>query len=313
MRNGSAAAFSGWQRGLGFICLAMAVTMTSPAQDDQTSASKVKFKVLVDFNELTGPNALAQGTDGNLYGSTVLGGTNGDGTIYRMTPTGKLTTIYNFCSQTNCADGLYPDFGVLALGTDGNFYGTTGLGGANANGTIFKITPSGTLTTLYNICSQANCSDGVINDGLTLGADGNIYGTMMEGGANSNPLCIQNYSSVGGCGTVFKITPGGAFSTVYNFCSQTNCSDGANPYFALTAGADGSLYGIAWAGGANGDGTIFKLTLDGALTTLHSFDGIDGSCFEACLTPMVQAADGNFYGVTQGGGTGTLPGLAARV
>jgi uncharacterized repeat protein (TIGR03803 family) len=335
MRNGkqkgndgartNAAAMGGWLRGLSFICVVLTAAMTSPAQEEQPSASTVRFKVLLNFNEQSPQGGLfnpimSQGTDGNLYATTGLGGANkscfgglGCGTVYKMTPTGALTTIYNFCSQPNCPDGYEPP-GALALGTDGNFYGTTQLGGASANsgpcapsgcGTIFKITPSGALTTLYNMCSQPNCADsGFAYSGLVLGPDGNFYGTTASGGAQSNSICVYS-----GCGTVYKITPHGGFTTLYNFCSQSNCSDGATPYPALAVGADGNLYGIANVGGANGAGTIFKLTLSGTLTTLHAFDGTDGGCFAFnCLAPLVQAPNGNLYGVTGAGGTGPLPG-----
>ena len=332
MRNGTqkgndggrtnAAAMGGWWRGLGLICLALAAAMTSPAQDDQSSASKVKFKVLVNID--TPPfganNGLAQGTDGDLYATTGTGGASkscfgglGCGTVYKMTPSGALTTIYNFCSQPNCADGWLSQ-SALALGKDGNFYGVTAAGGPSASsgpcaplgcGTIFKFIPSGALTTLYNMCSQPNCTDsGTAFSGVVLGPDGNFYGTTVAGGAYSNSMCVS-YSISVGCGTVYRITPQGAFTTLYNFCSQTNCSDGASPYPALTVGTDGNLYGIAAAGGAKGDGTIFKVTLGGTLTTLHSFIGTDGGCFGIwCQAPLVQDPNGNLYGVTGAGGTG---------
>src|SRR5579871_5372491 len=104
---------------------------------------------------------LVQGTDGNLYGTTLWGGTHnngcsggfGCGTVFKITPTGALTTLYSFCPQTNCPDGIGPN--TLVQGTDGNFYGTTQQGGANCYdcGTVFKITPMGTLTTLYSFCT----------------------------------------------------------------------------------------------------------------------------------------------------------------
>jgi len=234
-----------------------------------------------------------------------------------MTPTGTLTTVYNFCSQSNCVDGAGPDEGgALALGTEGNFYGATVSGGSSANsgpcapsgcGTIFKITPSGTLTTLYNFCSQPNCVDGDYNvNGVVRGPDGNFYGVTPGNGANNNPLCLGGSTGVG-CGTVFRITPEGAFITIYSFCSQTNCADGDTPSTPLVSGADGNLYGETSSGGAYGYGTVFKLTLGGKLTTLHSFDYTDGLCGFYC-SPMIQATNGNFYGATISGGTNLVPG-----
>ncbi len=221
-------------------------------------------------------------------------------------------TVYDFCAQTNCTDGAIPnETGALALGTDGNFYGATENGGASAVsgpcvpygcGTIFKITPTGTLTTLYNFCSQPNCVDGDLDySGVVLGADGNFYGTTPGQGANTNSMCPGGLFYGVGCGTVFKITPEGAFSTLYSFCSQPNCADGAAPYSGLVQGMDGDLYEIASVGGANGDGTIFKITLGGTLTTLHSFDDTDGDCSYFCA-PLIQSNNGSLYGTTNYGG-----------
>jgi uncharacterized repeat protein (TIGR03803 family) len=124
--------------------------------------SSTVFSTLADFS---GPNgaypyliSLVQGKDANLYGTTQQGGLNSQGTVFKISPSGTLTTLYNFCSQTNCSDGAYP-YGGLVLGTDGNFYGTTSGGGAGSYGTVFKITPRGTLTTLY---SFFNGADGAI-------------------------------------------------------------------------------------------------------------------------------------------------------
>src|ERR1022692_3661637 len=102
---------------------------------------------------------LVQATNGGLYGTTYGGGTNSAGTIFKITPGGTLTTLYSFCSQTNCADGANPWAGLVQA-ANGDLYGTTPQGGANRGGTIFKITPGGTLTTLYSFCSQTNCTDG---------------------------------------------------------------------------------------------------------------------------------------------------------
>jgi uncharacterized repeat protein (TIGR03803 family) len=125
--------------------------------------------------------ALVQGTDGNFYGTTGNGGTNKQGTVFKITPSGTLETLHSF----DGADGSYP-YAALVQGTDGNLYGTTHEGGANdinylcplGCGTIFKITPSGTLTTLYSFCSQANCTDGTLpGAGLVQDTDGAFYGT----------------------------------------------------------------------------------------------------------------------------------------
>jgi uncharacterized repeat protein (TIGR03803 family) len=145
--------------------------------------------------------ALVQGTDGNLYGATVAGGVHGSGAVFRTTPGGTLTTLYSFCTLTNCADGEYPEAGLIQA-SDGNFYGTTFRGGANSlAGTVFKLTPGGTLTTLYSFCSLTNCADGEgPMAGLIQASDGNFYGTTFFG-----------------YGTVFKITPGGMLTTLRIF------------------------------------------------------------------------------------------------
>jgi uncharacterized repeat protein (TIGR03803 family) len=143
-------------------------------------------------------------------------------------------------------------------------------------------------------------TDGYLPDAaLIQGTDGNLYGTTVNGGANSNSSCTY------GCGTVFKISPGGTLTTIYNLCSQSNCTDGFTPFAGLVQGTDGNYYGTTYFGGANSCpnigtcGTVFKITPGGVLTTLHSFDGIDGSGPQATL---VQATDGIFYGTTPHGG-----------
>jgi uncharacterized repeat protein (TIGR03803 family) len=277
-------------------------TRSAPVQDGQPFANSVTFANLVNFNGIDGNypfGNLTQGIDGDLYGVTLFGDANAGGTLYRVTAAGALDVIYNFCSQPNCTDGNTPAEAGLALGSDGNLYGATMSGGASAIsgpcapygcGTIFKITPSGTLTTIYNFCSQPNCADGDIDyGGVVRGVDGNFYGTTPDDGAN-------------GYGTVFKITPAGAFTTLYSFCSQPNCADGDSPYTGLLQGADGNLSGMTSSGGANSDGTIFKLTLGGTLTTVHSFNGTDGSCGFFLCAPLIQGAKGNLYGTTPYGG-----------
>src|SRR5208283_2027964 len=209
---------------------------------------------------------LVQGSDGNFYGTTVFGGANdtcgssGCGTVFRITPSDTLTTLYSFCAQSDCADGELP-FASLVQGSDGNFYGTTftGTPSIGSYGTVFRITPSGTLTTLYTFCSQSNCTDGAApHAGLVQASDGNFYGTTTYGGANDS--CVEGGSEVG-CGTLFKITPTGTVTTLYSLCSQTDCTDGQWPLGGLVQDTNGSFYGAANQGGANGDGTVFSLSV----------------------------------------------------
>jgi uncharacterized repeat protein (TIGR03803 family) len=251
----------------------------------------------------TYPTALVQARDGSFYGTTKEGGTNsclyggtnyGCGTLFKINPSGTLTTLYNFCSQSGCADGQEPG-GALVQGTDGNLYGTTGAGGNSACGhsggcgTIFKITTTGTLTTLHSF----RLTDGGNPGGLVEATDGNFYGMTYSGGA-SNSNC-----TTGTCGTVFKITPAGGLTTLHIF----DYTDGANPSAALIQASDGNFYGTTGGGGnctnfAGGCGTVFKITPTGTLTTLHSFDRADG----ALPITLVQHRNGTFYGTTVRGG-----------
>jgi uncharacterized repeat protein (TIGR03803 family) len=244
---------------------------------------------LYSFDGLDGanPQALIQGIDGNFYGTAANGAAEAAclncGTVFKITPAGTLTTLYSFCAQANCTDGLNP--AGLVLAANGDFYGTTGRGGKYNWGTVFEITPAGTLTTLYSFCAYANCADGATPVGLILANNGDFYGMTAQGGAS-------------GAGTVFKITPIGTLTTLYSFCVNTNCADGKFPAGALVQATNGSFYGTTVYGGQRGDGTVFKITPTGSLTTLHSFDGTDGMEPQAGL---VQAADGDFYGTAFGG------------
>jgi len=233
------------------------------------------------------PGGLVEAANGSFYGTTFYGGAYDDGTVFKISSTGKLTTLYNFCSQTNCIDGNYPT-SRLVLGANGNFYGATYGGGANQFGTVFEITPTGILTTLYSFCSQTNCADGSGPGLLGLASGGNFYGVTSTGGANMG-------------GTAFEITPDGKLSTLYSFCSQVNCTDGEGPS-ALIQAADGMFYGITYQGGANCCGTVFKITQKGALQTLYSFCAQTSCADGSHPNGLMQATDGNFYGTTSAGG-----------
>jgi uncharacterized repeat protein (TIGR03803 family) len=190
---------------------------------------------------------LIQAGNRNLYGTTKLGGANGAGTIFTITPGGMLTTLYSFCPHSYpCTDGAEP-FAGLVQASDGDFYGATYKGGTNAAGTIFRITPGGTLTTLYSFCARSGCTDGgYLYAGLIQASDGNLYGTTVEGGTY-------------GLGTIFKITPGGALTTLYSFGSQSD--DGIEPYAGLVQARNGDFYGTTLQGGASGSGTVFSLSV----------------------------------------------------
>ena len=290
--------FNWGMRACGVLLLWAGAAVALPAQT--TVAPTVTFTTLHSFDYADGyfPDAaLIQGTDGAFYGTTSSGGTNGYGTVFKITTGGTLTTVHTF----DGTDGAYPN-GGLAQGANGKLYGTTSAGGPNTAcvnggcGTVFTITPSGMLTTLYNFCSQSNCTDGYVPEAeLVQGTDGNFYGTTLFGGASS--ACSN------GCGTVFKITPGGTLTTLHSF----DGTDGAGPQAGLIQATNGKFYGTTTGGGANGPyGTVFEITPSGKLTTLNSFDGTDGSEVDGSL---VQATDGNFYGTTFQGGANHICGL----
>ena len=261
---------------LSVFLLLLASAVGAPAQT---------FTNLYSFVAAEGANPyyerMVQGVDGNLYGTTYTDGANGNGTVFKITPGGTLTTIYNFCAAAGCADGALPEAG-LTLGTNGNFYGTTATGGASGDGTIFEVTPAGKLTTLHSFDGGDGSSPQAT---LLLANDGNFYGTTTQGGV--------------GVGTVFKITAAGKFTLLHTFNG-----DGAIPQNgSLVEGANGNFYGTTTYGGTNNDGTVYKMTPAGKLTTLHSFCSLTG-CADGLfpVAGLVLASNGNFYGTTERGG-----------
>jgi uncharacterized repeat protein (TIGR03803 family) len=246
--------------------------------------------------------ALVQAANGDLYGTTSAGGTNlfgGDGgTVFKITPSGTLTTLYNFCSQSNCADGAGPT--GLVQGADRDFYGTTSFGGSGTCeqpgcGTVFKITANGTLTTLYSFCSQAGCAYGGADGGepvaaLVQATDGNFYGTTDLYGANC-----------GDCGTVFKITPSGTLTTLYSFCPQGKCTDGKRPN-GLVQATNGDFYGTTANGGGSsncdeGCGAIFSLSVGlGPFVKTQTTSGKVGAAVTILGTDLTGATSITFNG-----------------
>ncbi|MHA3771210.1 beta strand repeat-containing protein [Verrucomicrobiota bacterium sgz303538] len=240
-----------------------------------------ELTTFISFSLTNGSNPLAklvEGSDGNFYGTTSEGGVSGYGTVFKVTPSGNFTTLVSFSSL----NGGYPR-AELVEGSDGNFYGTTSgtpsQGALRGNGTVFKVTPAGELTTLvsFDFTNGRNPYAG-----LVVGSDGNFYGTTSQGGANN-------------CGTLFKMTPAGELTTLVSF----DFANGSNPYAGLVEGSDGNFYGTTSQGGANNYGTVFKMTPAGELITLVSFDFFNGSKPYAGL---VEGNDGNFYGTTSQGG-----------
>ena len=264
---------------------------------------------VTDFNVLTGVNGTeptappVQGMDGNFYGTTTEGGNTkictygfgGCGVIYKITPSGKFKVIWTF-DQTNGANPSDP----LVLGADGNFYGTTEVGGSvgkifkNA-GVVFKVTPSGKYSVLYVFCSATNCTDGANPfGGLVQGADGSFYGVTQAGGKG---IVFPE-------GVVFKVSPSGKYTLLHTFCTVTSCTDGAQPYGGLVQATDGNFYGTTLFGGTNNLGTIYQITPSGKYTVLHSFQNTTGSLFgKYPYSTLVQNTNGVLYGDTSAGGT----------
>jgi uncharacterized repeat protein (TIGR03803 family) len=292
-----------------------------------TEARAQTYTDLFDFDGTshgccsTFPGVLAQGRDGNLYGTALQGGANGRGVIFKSTLTGTVTVVHNF----NVTDGFNPQ-GGLSLGTDGNFYGTTASGGSHSAGTIFQITPSGTHTVLYNF---ANGTDGGFpRNSPVQGSDGQLYGTTVVGSNSTiykvttagtftkiatlglecdGPLTLATdgkfygVTLVGGTsnrGSVFSATNAGVMKTIFSFNDPT----GALPFGPILQGTDGNFYGTASVGGTMGGGVVYKLTTAGVFTVLHNFDSTTRKLGFDPVTGVVQGSDGFLYGVTSGGG-----------
>ena len=247
------------------LCLALAIH--APAQT---------FTVLQNFPNSAPTAGLIQGLDGNFY-STLAGGEIGfQGNVYQMTPSGTYTVVLGFSGSS----GDFP-YAPLVLASNGFFYGSTAQGGPALEGNIYKMTANGRLTSLYSFC-MTDCSDGSNPEvPLVQLGNGDLYGATNS--------------------TIFKITLAGTLTTLYNFCPGTTCTGGPPNPSGLTLGSDGNFYGVTSAGGTSKDGTVFKMTPSGTLTTLYTFSGTDGA---NPIGPLVQYSDGSLYGMTYSGGTG---------
>jgi uncharacterized repeat protein (TIGR03803 family) len=203
-----------------------------------------------------GPLAgLIQDTKGNFYGTTSGGGAYGGGVVFKLNTTGEETVLYSFCSQRGC-DGVAPIAGVIR-DRIGNLYGTTSGYQSNCQGSgcgvVFKLSKSGKEAALHSFTGGADGGEpfesGVIRD-----AAGNLYGTTLIGGASN-------------IGVLFELSKGGKETVLYNFCSQSKCSDGASPNVGVIRDSKGNLYGTTYYGGdpacgesGVGCGVVFKLT-----------------------------------------------------
>ena len=281
---------------------------------------------------------LIQATDGNFYGTTFSGGAFDKGTIFKMTPGGTITVLHEFSGRSGVSGTIDGDFPQAALiqATDGNFYGTTYLGGASDYGTAFKMTPAGAVTVLYSFIG--NDSGAGPAAALIQATDGNFYGTTQSGSVgfgtafkmtpagtvtvlhafqhDDGPMSALIQATDGNfygtndqdgpifLGTVFRITPAGAFTVLHEF---TGNPDGRNPFAALIQASDGNFYGTTEAGGTSNGGTVFKMTAAGAVTILHSFPlgSVPGTSTDP-RAALIQGTDGAFYGTTLGGGASNV-------
>ena len=278
------------------VAIALGLTVATAASQP---ASAQTFTTLYNFAgdpDGSGPGAnVISDAAGNLYGTTVFGGTN-NGTVFKIDAQGNETILHSF---TGVPDGAQPWAG-LVRDKQGNLYGTTSGGGASNHGVVFKIDNAGKESVLY---SFAGPPDGATPlSGLTLDSKGDLYGTTFFGGTGTCPR-----AQYGACGTVFKLSRDGTESVLYNFAGGT---DGALPVGVLLRDSQGNLYGTTENGGAAdcpdsdlpGCGTIFMLSATGTETILHSFSGApnDG---EAPAGGVTVGAGGNLYGTTFVGGT----------
>jgi uncharacterized repeat protein (TIGR03803 family) len=244
--------------------------------------------VIHSFNSTAGdetiPNGLVLGNNGNFYGTTVYGGSKDDGTVYKITPYGNFSTLYNFTLNSGNNGGC--PHAALVLGSDGNFYGTTALGGNYNHGTVFKMTPAGSLKGLSSLDGYYSYDNSNTPSALIEGSDGCFYGTTPMGGIN-------------GIGMVYKVSKIGSYNTVYSLGNGSgNTNDGANPGAKLISGGDGNFYGTTFYGGSNGSGTVFKVNPNGVYAVIHDFNSTDGNHPNG----LMLGSDGCFYGTTSWGG-----------
>jgi len=246
-------------------------------------------------NPITG---LTLDSAGNLYGTTVIGGTANWGTVFVVRPDGSEAVLYSFAQSAVCC----PDPSGLTLGSDGNFYGTTASGGAAGAGTVFSMSPDGTLTTLYSFAGSPNDGSDPVS-GVIRDAAGNLYGTTVYGGVSGTGCSGTS------CGTVFKLSPNGAETVLHNFAGGS--SDGGNPYGGLIQDSAGNLYGTTSNGGSTGNGVVFEVAADGTETVLYSFLGPANDGGPSSGPPndgahpqsgLIQDSAGNLYGTTLNGG-----------
>ena len=313
---------------LHFVTAAFLFSAAVASTDAQTLTTLYTFKGSPDGG--TPLVGLVHDAYGNLYGTTFQGGAANAGTVFKLSRTGKETVLYSF---KGFPDGFHPYAGTLAIDLAGNLYGTTEQGGSSDQGAVFKVDQSGNESIRY---SFTGTPDGGIPYGGVIGDNsGNLYGTTYFGGPPNNGTVFEitaneqetvlhsfagspsdgaySYASLlrdahgnlygtnyqggtTGNGTVFRVSPGGQETVLYNF---KGTPDGQLPYAGLVA-HNGALYGTTVQGGTNDIGTVFILDSKGNETVLYSFTG--GTDGGLPLGGLVFDGAGNIYGTTYIGG-----------
>jgi len=310
------------------VAILVAGLQSSVAQAQLTQLYAFQYDATTTSNYPNGENPLAeliQGADGNYYTTTQSGGSGacpgtssaipGCGAIVKITPEGVLSVLYSFpydSGSNSAPNGVNPQAGLLQ-GPDGNFYGVAAYGGTGGNfcgtivgisgcGTVFRVTPSGSLTTLRNFCGGNGCgsftTDGAVPVGrLAIGPNGNFYGTTQSGGI---------YNGVYNSGTIFQISAtGSSYTLMHIFSGNSGTGDGANPAAGLTLASNGDFYGTTEFGGASGFGTVFRMELGGTVTIMHSFAQYDLDGAQP-MGALIEASDGNLYGTCYSGGANNV-------
>jgi len=263
----------------GLVCVL--ACLTAPAAQPQTGTETVLHNFANPSQQGTYANpCVVRDQSGNLYGTTLYGGTAGYGLVYKLQTTGQEKVLYNF---TGGADGGNPS-GSLALDAAGNLYGTTPYyGGTASAGVVFKIAPNGHETVLYTFTGGADGGNPMA--GVTLDSAGNVYGTTFHGGTV-------------GAGAVYKITPAGQETVLYSF---TGGDDGSSPEAGVILDSAGNLYGTTYYGGSANAGVVYKVDTTGVQAVIYSFTGgADGANPAA---GVILDSAGNLYGTTRYGGT----------
>lgn len=245
---------------------------------DQTGKETVLYQFQGGTDGFTPEGPVVIDAAGNVYGATAFGGGFGEGAVFKIDPSGNETALYSF---TQIGDGSRPEGGVVMDGA-GNLYGTTQLGGLYGGGTVFKISPSGAETILYNF--GTNSGDGVFpTSSVSLDGQGNVYGTTYLAGEF-------------GYGNVFNVTQSGSEIPLYNFALPGP----AYPYYCgVITDTAGNIYGVTTGGGTYGLGTVYKIDTNRNITILHNFKGPDG---KVPYGNLALDPSGNLYGTTSQGG-----------